>query len=175
MRVFEHVAHGQTDDRADRVNRRRVRGVRAVRAGAFAAALTCSLLDARSSSSQGSAPSGLTGVWRAGATQIDVSVESWGEDCGPRPQSSRSAGGGIVNIEQSANQVVIHGRGQDIRSDACWSRNPSMKRLSATFANSVWTTRCRTAANDPREEQGTYTLKVAGPDTLTYQDMNRYN
>ena len=133
MRVFEHVARGRTDGRDGRVKRRRVRGVRAVRAGAFAAALTCSLLDAPSSSSQSSTATGLTGVWRAGATQIDVSVESWGEDCGPRPQSSRSAGGGIVNIEQSAGQLVIHGRGQDIRSDACWSRNPSMKRLSAAW------------------------------------------
>jgi hypothetical protein len=114
-------------------------------------------------------------VWRAGTTQIDVAIESWGEDCGPRPQSSRSGGGGIVNIEQTAGQLVIHGRGQDIRSDACWSRNPSMKRQSANFANSAWSTRCKTSANDPREEQGTYTLKIAGQDTVTYQDVSRYN
>jgi hypothetical protein len=165
MRVFEHVALGRP------VNRRSVRGFRA---GALAAAVTCTLFDASPTFSQGSAPS-LTGVWRAGATQIDVTVESWGADCGTRPQSSRSGGGGIVNIEQTGGQLVIHDRGQDIRSDSCWSRNPSMKRLSATFANSVWTTRCRTPANDPREEQGTYTLKVSGNDTLTYQDVSRYN
>jgi hypothetical protein len=166
MRVLEHVALGQTVIR---------NSVRSARAGAVVAALTCSLLDAPCAFGQGTGGNALTGVWRAGSTQIDVAVESWGEDCGPRPQSSRSGGGGIVNIEQSGSQLVIHGRGQDIRSDACWSRNPSMKRQSATFANSLWTTRCKTAANDPREESGTYTLKIAAQDTLTYQDVSRYN
>jgi hypothetical protein len=166
MRVFEHVALGETMIR---------RGARCARAGVVAAALTCTLLDAPSTFGQAAGGTALTGVWRAGSTQIDVSVESWGEDCGPRPQSSRSGGGGIVNIEQSGGQLVIHGRGQDIRSDACWSRNPSMKRQAASFTNSAWITRCKTAANDPREEQGTYTLKIANPDTVTYQDVSRYN
>lgn len=117
----------------------------------------------------------LSGTWRAGATNIEVAVESWGEDCGPRPESSRSAGGGIVNIEQVSGQLVIHGRGQDIRSDGCWSRNPAMRRKSAAFAGNAWTTRCSTPANDPREEQGTYTLRIINADTLTYQDVSRYN
>lgn len=163
MRVFEHVAP------TIRI------GIRGVRAGAVLAALTSTLFDAPGALGQAASGNYLTGVWRAGSTQIDVAVESWGEDCGPRPQSSRSGGGGIVNVEQSAGQLVIHGRGQDIRSDVCWSRNPSMKRQAATFANGGWTTRCRTAANDPREEQGTYTLKIGGQDTLTYQDVSRYN
>ncbi|HKU38715.1 MAG TPA: hypothetical protein VJR89_11225, partial [Polyangiales bacterium] len=94
---------------------------------------------------------------------------------GPRPSSSKSAGGGIVNIEQSGGQLIIHGRGQDIRSDACWSRNPSIRRQASGFASNTWTTKCKTAANDPREEQGTYTLRVTGSDALTYQDVSRYN
>jgi hypothetical protein len=156
MRVFEHVAP-------------------TIRAGAVIAALTSTLFEAPGALGQAASGAYLTGVWRAGSTQIDVAVESWGEDCGPRPQSSRSGGGGIVNVEQSAGQLVIHGRGQDIRSDACWSRNPSMKRQVASFVNSTWTTRCKTGANDPREEQGTYTLKIGGQDMLTYQDVSRYN
>ncbi|HKP62989.1 MAG TPA: hypothetical protein VJV78_39910, partial [Polyangiales bacterium] len=158
MRVYEHV---EVDD---------VR--RALAAGLRALGLLCGL--AGSAHAQ-TPPSGLSGVWRAGSTQIDVALESWGEDCGPRPQSSRSAGGGIINIEQAAGQLIIHGRGQDIRSDACWSRNPSMRRQASGFANSVWTTKCKTAANDPREESGTYTLRVTGQDMLTYQDVSRYN
>lgn len=154
MRVFEHV-------------------LPAVFAGGLTAMSSLSALPrAAAQSATGNA---LTGVWRAGSTQIDVVVESWGVDCGPRPQSSSSGGGGTVNINQSGGQLVIHGRGQDIRSDACWSRNPSIKRQATGFAGGAWTTKCRTAANDPREESGTYTLRIVGPDTLTYRDVSRYN
>jgi hypothetical protein len=161
MRVYEHVE-------VDGVRRGFLAGLRAL-------GLLCGLAGPAYAQIPAPQPNALSGVWRAGSTQIDVAVESWGEDCGPPPQSSRSGGGGIVNIEQSAGQLVIHGRGQDIRSDACWSRNPSMKRQSATFANNVWTTKCKTAANDPREESGTYTLRMTGADSLTYQDVSRYN
>src|ERR1700753_617970 len=57
----------------------------------------------------------LTGSWRAGATSIDVQVESWGGDCGPRPQSTHSGGGGLVNVEQKDQVLLVHGRDQDIR------------------------------------------------------------
>jgi len=128
-----------------------------------------------SASAQGTKPPSLAGTWRAGTTKMDVIVESWGEDCGPRPQPFTSAGGGIVNVDQVANQLVIRGRGQDIRSDTCWSRNPSMKKQSSGFSNNAWTTVCKTADADPREEQGSYTLRITGSDTLTYQDISRYN
>jgi hypothetical protein len=121
------------------------------------------------------AQSSLGGGWRAGATAIDVTIESWGTDCGPQPQSTRSTGGGLVNVEQKDQVLLVHGRDQDMRSDACWSRNPAMKRIMASYSNGTWTTRCRTADNDPRAEQGTYTLKLVQPDTLLYQDVSHYD
>jgi hypothetical protein len=121
------------------------------------------------------AQSGLAGPWRAGATAIEVNVESWGGDCGPRPQSARSNGGGLVNVEQKEQALLLHGRDHDIRSDSCWSHNPAMKRTLAGYSSGVWTTRCRTSDTDPRAEQGTYTLKLSGPDTLQYQDVSRYD
>ncbi|MET0391080.1 MAG: hypothetical protein ABW321_34225 [Polyangiales bacterium] len=121
------------------------------------------------------APGSLIGSWRAGATAIDVSIESWGTDCGPRPSSIRSKGGGLVTIEQREQGLLLHGRDQDIRTDACWSRNPAMKKTTASYANGQWLTRCRTADNDPRAEQGTYTLKYLEPDSLQYKDVSVYD
>jgi len=43
----------------------------------------------------------LSGAWQAGATTMDVAIESWGPDCGPRPQSTRSAGGGRVELQET--------------------------------------------------------------------------
>jgi hypothetical protein len=144
--------------------------IRAFRGLAFAALNVIALLLMRIAPAHAQGSS-LSGSWRAGATAIDVTIESWGADCGPRPQSTRSSGGGIVNVDQKEQVLLIHGRDQDIRSDACWSRNLAMKRVVASYSNGVWTTRCRTADNDPRAEQGTYSLKLVGSDTLLYQDV----
>ena len=121
------------------------------------------------------AQASVTGNWRAGTTGIEVAVESWGSDCGPRPTSSRSGGGGVVTIEQRDQALLLHGRDQDIRTDTCWSRNPAMKRTLASYSNGQWLTRCRTADNDPRAEQGTYTLKLQDSETLLYKDTSRYD
>ncbi|HET8934954.1 MAG TPA: hypothetical protein VFN67_16010 [Polyangiales bacterium] len=117
----------------------------------------------------------LSGTWRAGATAIDVSIESWGEDCGPRPASTRSNGGGLVTVEQKGQALLLHGRDQDIRTDACWSRNPAMKRSAASYSDGLWMTRCRTAAEDPREELGIYTLTLQGQSTILYKDVSHYD
>ena len=117
----------------------------------------------------------LSGTWRAGATAIDVSIESWGEDCGARPASTRSNGGGLVTVEQKGQTLLLRGRDQDIRTDACWSRNPAMKRSAASYSDGLWMTRCRTAAEDPREELGIYTLTLQDQNTLLYKDVSHYD
>ena len=110
-----------------------------------------------------SAPS-FSGTWQAGATSMDVTVESWGKDCGPQPAPMHSAGGGTVRIEQTDQVLVLHGGEHDVRSDQCWSPNPTLRKISSTAANGVWVTRCKTGKDDPREEAGTYTLKAQSPD-----------
>lgn len=122
-----------------------------------------------------SAQAGLSGSWRAGTTTMDVNVESWGADCGPRPKSSRSQGGGTVTVREDDKHVVIQGKDHVVRTNRCWSRNPSMRRLSSSYVNGQWTTRCKTTADDPREEEGTYVLKRVGPGKLEYRDISRYN
>jgi hypothetical protein len=115
------------------------------------------------------------GVWRAGVTTMDVAVESWGGDCGPRPVTSRSEGGGNVQITQEPPHLVIHGKDSQIRTDRCWSRNPAIKRRSSSYLDGVWLTQCRTDPDDPRAEQGTYSLKSVSPDQLLYKDVSKYN
>jgi hypothetical protein len=117
----------------------------------------------------------LAGTWQAGATSMDVAVESWGGDCGPRPQASQSAGGGNVAIEAQGQALVIHGRDRDIRTDQCWSPNPMLRRFGSSYVAGLWVTRCKTRDQDPREEQGTYTLKLLAPDRLLYQDVSHFN
>jgi hypothetical protein len=117
----------------------------------------------------------LSGTWRAGATAIEVSIESWGEDCGTRPTSTRSNGGGLVTVEMKGQALLLHGRDQDIRTDACWSRNPAMKRSAASYSDGLWMTRCRTSSEDPREELGIYTLTLQDPNQLLYKDVSHYD
>jgi hypothetical protein len=116
-----------------------------------------------------------TGVWQGGATAMEVTLESWGKDCGQQPRSSHSEGGGSVHIEQLGQVLVIHGPNRDVRSDQCWSQNLTLRRISTSYADGQWSTRCKTADQDPREELGTYTLKVLAPDQLLYQDVSHYN
>jgi hypothetical protein len=122
-----------------------------------------------------SAQQSLSGTWQAGATSMQVSVESWGKDCGPQPKSSQSAGGGGVTLEQQGQALVIHARDHEVRSDRCWSPNPTLRRVASSYANGLWTTRCQTPSGDPREEQGNYTLKLLGTDRLLYQDVSHFN
>lgn len=115
------------------------------------------------------------GVWRAGVTTMDVAVESWGGDCGPRPVSSRSEGGGNVQVTEEPPHLIIHGKESQIRTDRCWSRNPAIRRRSSSYLDGVWLTQCRTDPDDPRAEQGTYSLKAVSPNQLLYKDISKYN
>ena len=116
-----------------------------------------------------------SGTWQAGATSMDVTVESWGKDCGPQPAPMHSAGGGTVRIEQTDQVLVLHGGERDVRTDQCWSPNPTLRKISSTAANAAWVTRCKTGKDDPREEAGTYTLKAQTADRLLYQDVSHFN
>jgi hypothetical protein len=121
------------------------------------------------------AQSTLTGPWQAGATTMDVAIESWGPDCGPRPQSSRSAGGGKVQLQATGDLLVIRGREHDVRSDACWSPNPAIKKVGSSHNKNTWITRCKTGSTDPRQENATYTLRLESPDKLLYEDISHFD
>jgi hypothetical protein len=131
---------------------------------------------AAESRAQSAPPStSMAGTWQAGATSMDVAVQSWGKDCGPRPQSTRSAGGGTVRITQQGRVITIHGSDRDLHSDRCFSPNPAMRKVSSSATNDQWVTRCKTPDDDPRKETGTYTLRALTPDKLQYQDVSHFD
>ncbi len=139
------------------------------------AVMVGALLSAAAAAAQAPATASFAGSWQAGATSMEVAVESWGKDCGPQPQSTHSGGGGTVRIEQQQQALIIHGGGRDVHSDQCWSPNPMLRRVSSSHTDGQWVTRCKTADQDPREEAGTYTLKALSSDRLLYQDVSHFN
>jgi hypothetical protein len=146
-----------------------------VREGICRAVIVLAALWSAAATARADGAASLAGNWQAGATSMDVAVESWGKDCGPRPQSSHSGAGGSVRIEQQEQTLIIHAGARSVRSDRCWSPNPMLHRTSSSYASGLWVTRCKTPDQDPREEQGTYTLKALAADRLLYQDVSRFN
>lgn len=142
-------------------------------APAVIAVLVC--VPAGSGATRVSAQETASGAWQAGATTMDVAVESWGPDCGPRPQSTRSAGGGRVEVQQTGDVLVIKGRDRDVRSDRCWSPNPAVKKVGSSRNRNTWITRCKTAAADPRQEHASYTLRLESDDQLLYEDVSHFD
>jgi hypothetical protein len=116
----------------------------------------------------------LDGAWQAGPTRIEVSVTSWGGDCGPRPQSVTSRGGGRVQISQDGDHLVFRGSRTN-RTDQCWSENSAVRRVSTTAQAGQWRTVCRTPAGDSRGETGTYVVRLSNPTTLDFRDVSEYD
>ncbi len=121
------------------------------------------------------AQTGYAGVWKAGPSRIAVTVHSWGSDCGPQPQSTTQPGGGTVEITEYGRNLAIHATDRTILTNACWSQNRAITRVSSSFLDGVWTTKCRTPPSDPKSEEGEYVLKVENNGTLQYRDSSNYN
>lgn len=117
----------------------------------------------------------LAGVWQAGATTVEVSIDSWGKDCGPQPTPMRSAGGGSVQLEQQGERLIVRAQDRVLYSDRCASPNPAVRRISTGRIGNTWTTRCRTDAQDPRQEAATYTLELLSPERLRYRDQSHFD
>lgn len=122
-----------------------------------------------------SAPVNYEGTWVRSGQSISVDVSSWGADCGPRPQSSSGGGSGRVSIRQADRELVLSGGVRTERSDGCWSMNPRVRRVSHSQSEGRWRTTCRTPADDPKFEEGTYTLRATSPDAIVYRESSRYD
>ncbi len=129
---------------------------------------------ARAAGAQGASEGGLVGLWRASPLRVQVEVLSWGPDCGPRPPTSSTEPGGRVRIALQQGALVLSGAVQG-RSDACWSANRALRRLSATRAEGAWRTVCRTPRNDPRQESGRYRFERMGSDRLRFVERSEYD
>lgn len=114
-----------------------------------------------------------SGQWKMTSMQVDVTIESWGENCGPRPRSYAS------NRTQS---VAVYARGEHlifskggVRTDRCWSpNNPRIKTISASAHPGQWKRLCQTPKDDPKFERGEYTLTATDADTLAYLAVSKF-
>lgn len=114
------------------------------------------------------------GQWREGPMNIRVTVQSWGGDCGPRPQSTSAGGGGTFRISQSGDQLTFHLRRQRT-TRTCWSENRAVRRVSSSYQAGTWRVVCRTPQADSRAETGTYTIRAVGTNSLSFRDDSRYD
>ncbi len=114
------------------------------------------------------------GTWTAGPTRVEVQIESWGPDCGPRPTSTTVPAAGPVRVTTDGDQLVFHGR-REQRTDGCWSENRAVRRVSSSREAGRWTVICRTPPNDPRGETGTYVLSADGDNRLAFRDDSHYD
>ena len=111
------------------------------------------------------------GEYDIGPTKVDVTIHSWGEDCGPQPKSYTSKGKGKVTVTEDGDHLVFsNGRS----TKKCWSANVTLERVSVTKKGNSWTIVCKSPATDSRQEQGTYVV-TAGGDKITVKDTSVYN
>jgi hypothetical protein len=139
-------------------------------ARALSASVIALLLLAPSSRARADGP--FEGEWRQGQTSIDVRVETWGPDCGPRPQSSTVPGRGTVRVTQEGDHLSFGGRRS---TRGCWSDNRAVRVVSSRVQSGSWQILCRTPPDDPRRETGTYTLRSSGNERLELTDETDYD
>ena len=114
------------------------------------------------------------GQWREGPMSIQVTVQSWGGDCGPRPQATSTGGGGVFRVSQEGDQLTFHLRSERTTRQ-CWSENRAVRRVSSSYQAGTWRIVCRTPADDSRGETGTYTIQAVGSDRLQFRDVSAYD
>lgn len=106
--------------------------------------------------------------------RIDVAVTSWGGDCGPRPQSTSTTGGGTFRITQEGDHLTFQLPRQRT-TQGCWSENRAVRRVSSSAQAGTWRIVCRTPPEDSRGETGTYTIQATSEDRISFRDVSAYD
>ncbi|MCA9578470.1 MAG: zinc ribbon domain-containing protein [Myxococcales bacterium] len=129
----------------------------------------CGTLESRAGAQEVS----YTGAWQASPLSVRYALQSWGPDCGPRPGSS-SEPGGRVTISAEGSHLRFSGAVSG-STNACWSDNAEVRRVSASARGESWSASCATVAGNPRGESGRYTYTVRDANTLGYSERTTYN
>ena len=113
------------------------------------------------------------GRWKRTTFRVKVTVQSWGEDCGPKPKSYGSSK--IVDVDvisQGAHLVFSKG---GMRTDRCMSPNPRLATVSQKNASGNWSRVCQTPKSDPKFERLESTLKAHGSNKLVYSGKSKFD
>jgi len=113
------------------------------------------------------------GRWKRTTFRVKVTVQSWGEDCGPKPKSYGSSK--VVEVDVIAQGVhLIFSKG-GMRTDRCMSPNPRLNSVSQKNASGNWSRVCQTPKSDPKFERLESTLKAHGANKLVYSGKSKFD
>ena len=113
------------------------------------------------------------GRWNMTSRRLVVTVENWGEHCGPQPKGYSSKKARPVNIISQGKHLVFSIGG--LRTDRCSSPNPHLQTKSQSASKTIWTRVCETPASDPKFEREEYTLGAKGDDRLEYVKKSKFD
>lgn len=116
----------------------------------------------------------LSGLYRPSSTSVTATVATWGEDCGPRPQSHTLPAPANVTVQQSEGQLALKFSGYVLRTNACWSPNPAVKRTNHSASATQWASECATPQGDPKRETARYIVHLKSPTTLELVNESEY-
>jgi hypothetical protein len=120
-----------------------------------------------------SAESTYIGDWMLSSTSVQIAIESWGKDCGTKPQSRANSPSYPVEIREESGQLIFS-KGS-LRTDACGSPNPKVQSVLAKRTSTYWKRVCQTAVDDPKFEQGEYVLTAVDDNRLEYSAVSNFN
>lgn len=123
----------------------------------------------------GVAQTGYAGSYVATPAVIDADVTTWGVDCGVRPKSYTAADRPTVEVRDLGAHLAIIFPDHTLRTNACWSPNPTVKLTSATAADNRWRAECRTAQGEAKRELGRYTVTASSPSKLDLLEESEYD
>ncbi|MCU0660935.1 MAG: hypothetical protein MUC50_01245 [Myxococcota bacterium] len=113
------------------------------------------------------------GTWTMTTMRLTVTVESWGDYCGPEPKSYATNTPRPVEINDLGSHLVFSSGGG--RTDRCWSPNPRIESVSELIAPGRWERVCQTQKGDPKFERGEYSLVAKGQALLEYKAISRFD
>ncbi len=111
------------------------------------------------------------GEWKIIKSNLQVTLKSWGQNCGPKPQSYANNKIREVIIIARGDHLVFSRGG--VRTDRCWSPNPRIRSTAKSIGGGKWKRTCKTPPDDPRFEEGNYTLSAKGTDRLDYLAVSK--
>ena len=126
-------------------------------------------------SSAQAAPARFSGPYVASPAHVEATVTEWGPDCGPRPQSYTAKDSAHLEVREQDGQLSLIFAQRTLRTNACWSPNPTVKLAKSSAVNGRWSTECRTPKDEPRKESGRYTVTAQAGAALELMEESDYD
>jgi hypothetical protein len=115
------------------------------------------------------------GTYRASARETRVQVSTWGPDCGPRPQNSTEPGGESAEVKKQGARLALALPDRTLRTDSCWTPNPTVRVTNAVATAARWRTECATPEGEAKRERGVYTVTATTRNTLELLEESEYD